>query len=158
MRIGFTGTQSGMTNFQKTVLKEILLAEKCSEFIHGDCYGADAQANDISKWFVDFISIFPPDNSNKRAWCFNPQRVDRKWEWLKVGLINAEETRYIKVRWAPKDSYLERNRHIVDNCDMMIACPKEDKHTVRSGTWATIRYAWSVHRKIVIIPPIQRND
>lgn len=154
MRIGFTGTQSGMTNFQKAMLANILKEEGCTEFIHGDCVGADSQANDIAiDCGIKYITIFPPDNPNKRAWKFDATKnpILHKWEWQEA-IIG------IKVRWAPRAPYLDRNKHIVDNCEMMIACPKEAEHTVRSGTWATIRYAWKVKRKIVIIPPIQRND
>lgn len=170
MKIGFTGTQSGMTNFQKSMVETILKAEKCEEFLHGDCVGSDYEANNIAREFIPYITIFPPDNPNKRAWCFNPMKdVNKKWEWeefrelIEGNLDNLSEDSQViyrvnKVRWAPRAPYLERNKHIVDNCEIMIACPKEVEHTVRSGTWSTIRYAWRVKRKITIIPPIVRDE
>lgn len=164
MTIGFTGTQSGLTNFQKSMIEVILKAEGCDHFIHGDCIGADSQAcrivvmNEIHR-----ITIFPPDNPNKRAWEFNPKKdTNKKWEWEEQIIwnetVNPRQEIKIQVRWAPRAPYLERNKHIVDNCEMMIACPKEPEHTVRSGTWSTIRYAWKTHRKITIVPPIVRDE
>lgn len=153
MIIGFTGTQSGMSQFQRDTLKEILIVEKCHEFAHGDCYGADKQANDICD--MGYISIFPPDNPTKRAWCFNLLHEDRPWEWQK----HIIDRIVINVRWAPKNPYMIRNQSIIDHSDMLIACPKEADHSVRSGTWATVRMGWAKQRKdsnfkVVIIPPL----
>lgn len=36
---------------------------------------------------------------------------------------------------------LARNRAMVDLCDLLIACPAKRQEELRSGTWATIRYA-----------------
>ena len=49
--------------------------------------------------------------------------------------------------------YLERNRAIVDACDILIACPKGMQEEQRSGTWATVRYARRRDRPIVIVWP-----
>jgi hypothetical protein len=56
----------------------------------------------------------------------------------------------------PVEPYLERNKRIVDNVTLLIATPKEFHHTLRSGTWSTIRYAWKKKIDVVIIPPIER--
>jgi outer membrane protein insertion porin family len=47
---------------------------------------------------------------------------------------------------------LDRNRAIVDSCDVLIACPKGPEEQ-RSGTWATVRYARKQKKRIVIIWP-----
>lgn len=171
MIIGFTGTQSGMSQFQKDTLKEILIVEKCHEFCHGDCYGADKQANDIASELIRHITIFPPDNPSKRAWCFNQGRITESWMWAAIEIpIQIDEFdenvtkanityRINEVRWAPKNPYMIRNQMIVDHSDMLIACPKEADHSVRSGTWSTIRMGWAKQRKnsnfkVVIIPPL----
>jgi hypothetical protein len=58
-----------------------------------------------------------------------------------------------KVWFAPSAPPLERNKHIVHNCGWLIAAPKEDSETLRSGTWATIRYARKLRRPITIVFP-----
>lgn len=158
MRIFFTGTQSGMTKFQKEELASLLKTLKCSEFSHGDCLGADKQANEIAfDSGIRIFTIFPPKNPNKRAWCFNEEKVlnNDNGQWYTLTYKGEE----IKVRWMPRDEYLNRNRHGVDNSAWVIAAPKEHQHSMRSGTWMTIRYAWKVRKdKNTIIPPIVREN
>jgi hypothetical protein len=45
----------------------------------------------------------------------------------------------------PVRPYLDRNREIVDNTDVLVACPAGPEER-RSGTWSTIRHAlrWGV--------------
>jgi hypothetical protein len=50
-------------------------------------------------------------------------------------------------------SPLKRNPLIVDAGQRLIACPKNDQMTVRSGTWSTVRYASKQGRVIEIIYP-----
>ena len=49
--------------------------------------------------------------------------------------------------------YLDRNHDIVDETELLIACPKEPEEITRSGTWATIRYARKKKKKLRIILP-----
>lgn len=154
MLIGFTGTQSGMTSFQKEELAKILNIKQCTEFLHGDCIGADREANDIAlKSGVILFTIHPPDNMKKRAFCFD---IFMKTKWNRIITPYENWSDVIKVRWYPVDAYLKRNQRIVDSVELMIAAPKEHKHTVRSGTWSTIRYAWKSKKDIIVIPPIDR--
>ena len=155
MKLGFTGTQSGMTQFQKDELRKLIHLLKVSELCHGDCIGADKQANQIAlEEGVSVFTIFTPSEGKKRAFCFNENKHlnndNGQWE------AHDWENKKILVRWMPKDSYLNRNRHIVDNVERLIATPKEYEHTLRSGTWATIRYAWKTKKDVTIIPPV--ND
>ena len=152
MIIGFTGTQSGMTSFQKKELVKILLLKECSEFQHGDCIGADEEANELAtiECGIKLITIHPPLHDVKRAYCFDPKKLMRQASsnWIQIGDL--------RVRWREPLPYLKRNNQIVDEVALMIACPKEDKHTVRSGTWQAIRHAWNIRRDIIIIPPLER--
>lgn len=154
MRIGFTGTQKGMTDFQKSSLIELFELKKPTEFIHGDCIGSDKEANDIAvDWGIKIFTIFPSTIIKKRSLCFGLGNYipNAYTEFNYRGKI-------VQVKWMPKDEPLKRNKLIVDYCQHLIACPKEHTHTLRSGTWATIRYAWKCKKDITIIPPIIRED
>lgn len=135
MKIGFTGTQKGLTPNQKTkivnslieITKDLPLNERM-DFHHGDCIGADEEAFDLALELGFYIIQHPPINKYKRAF------------------TDADEIR------EPKP-YLERNHAIVDETDILIACPGETTEQLRSGTWATVRYARKQNKKIVIIYP-----
>lgn len=122
--IGFTGTQRGMTIPQMRKVEQILehaRGKGYGLFHHGDCVGADAQAHDLAVIHGYAIVIHPPTNSSKRAFKHRDSRMP--------------------VAVEPKKDYLARNHDIVDDSDFMIATPGEEKEQLRSGTWATIRYA-----------------
>jgi hypothetical protein len=137
MIFGFTGTQEGMTKAQEIGLRYLFRehftgiadgGNGSNDFHFGDCIGADAQAFDIAVEFNFCTFAHPGPNNEKRA--FKPATV------VLDELPN-----------------LVRNRVIVDTCAMLIATPKESHEIVRSGTWATIRYAQRVRRqKYVILP------
>mgnify|MGYP006263507589 CR=1 FL=1 len=156
MIIGFTGTQQGMTQFQKTELINIFNLKGCTELLHGDCVGSDAQANELAlQYGTEIFTIYPPDSYKKRAFCFDSKRLT---QYLRTPTPYIEQGDNVKVRWYPVEPYLTRNKKIVDACSLLIATPKEFKHTVRSGTWSTIRYAWKTKKDLVIIPPVDRGD
>jgi predicted Rossmann fold nucleotide-binding protein DprA/Smf involved in DNA uptake len=48
--------------------------------------------------------------------------------------------------------YLERNHAIVNESDFLIAAP-DGPETLRSGTWATVRYARKVGKRVLVIMP-----
>lgn len=127
MRIGFTGTQRGMTPDQKRVLED-LLRRSDGEFHHGDCIGADAEAHDLAKELPYWIIVHPPVFNSKRAW------------------KGGHEIR------APKD-YLDRNKDIVAETERLVAAPGEPQEQLRSGTWSTIRHARKLKRRVYIIMP-----
>ncbi len=126
MKIGFTGTQQGMTPYQKKVVAEVLEMKRPSVGVHGDCIGADKDFHDLCVAFNIKTEIHPPDKDIKRAFC--------KGDVIKHPL-----------------PYLERNHNIVDSCDFMIATPKTDYEELRSGTWATIRYTRKKNKRIMVV-------
>lgn len=141
MKIGFTGTQAGMTSEQKMKFTRVLdkLIHNAPidtlyhelEFHHGDCIGADAEAGEIADNRDFFIAVHPPTNKSKRAF------VDFDMEFA-------------------ARPYLDRDHDIVDATDILIATPKEADEQVRSGTWATVRYALKSRPRIkpvIIILP-----
>lgn len=130
MKIGFTGTQRGMTEAQKECVRVLLAAYGLeSEFHHGDCIGADAEAHQLA-WIRDIkVVIHPPKNPNKRAFC--------QGAWIER---------------EPKN-YLSRNHDIVDAASVLIATPGEAEEQLRSGTWATIRYARKRGKRVMLVRP-----
>lgn len=128
--IGFTGTQVGMTAKQKQEIQEFLEYQNYCIFRHGDCIGADCQAHHIADKLGYRIIIHPPNNPNKRAFCTGSQ----------TSILLHKP-------------YLDRNHDIVDNSDILIACPKENTEQLRSETWATIRYARKKGKQVYLIIP-----
>lgn len=137
MKIGFTGTQIGMTPAQQVELVDTLSfyftkanPKETHEFHHGDCIGADAQAHVLVRSLHPNVRIHlhPPINEKKRAFSKKAYK-----EWLPL-------------------EYLERNIVILHECDALIACPKGPEEP-RSGTWFTIRHAMKLGKLLVVIPP-----
>lgn len=128
MKIGFTGTRVGMSPKQKSALRYRLQLLTATEFHHGDCLGADADADEIARELGIPIVIHPPSNPRQRAYCGKPGDVIHGPRW-----------------------YLDRNHDIVDEVDSMIAAPRTGEEEQRSGTWATIRYSRKVGRPLTII-------
>lgn len=133
MRVGWTSTQAGMTQNQKNALHEFLdvRGRYLAEFHHGDCIGGDSEAHNIvtDRQFGATIRIHPPTDPKKRAFCI------ALWE-----------------NFTPRP-YLQRNRDIVDMTDVLIATPRTTEEVLRSGTWATVRYAKKIGRPVIMFYP-----
>jgi len=129
VKIGFTGTQVGMTNKQRAAVYELLTFLQVDEFHHGDCIGADVEAHRIVfRYFgAEVLHVHPPDKDAKRAFC-------------RTGTL-----------YEPK-SYLSRNRDIVNATRVLIAAP-QGKEVLYSGTWSTVRYARKAKREIMYVWP-----
>lgn len=128
MRIGFTGTQAGMSNRQKAEFKKLIRG--ATELHHGDCIGADEEAHLIAMEVGLTIGVHPPSDPKKRAF---------------VTTRNGDAT------YSPKP-YLMRNRDIVDTTDELIAAPLTNQEQLRSGTWSTVRYARRIGKKVTVLP------
>lgn len=129
MKVGFTGTQRGMTTAQVSTFWRLMLPS-WSEFHVGDCIGADRQATDLVAASLPLCVIIghPPDNPSKRS-------------------------NYPYHVILPEKPYLSRNKDIVRAVDFMIATPGEFDEQIRSGTWSTVRYAGVVKVEVRIILP-----
>lgn len=127
MKLGFTGTKLGMSEVQKSVIKDLLIFLQPTEFHHGDCTGADAEVHDLVRLLFPKckIVIHPPIESRLRA--------------FKKG----DEIRAILP-------YMVRNRNIVQSTDDMIAA--SGLHMSHSGTWHTINYAKKRRPVKVVFP------
>lgn len=133
MNVGFTGTKDGLNKAQEQALGLLVLKllNDAKPFIghHGDCVGADASFHGICLNFGLSVVIHPPIDPKLRAFCT-------------LG----------SVMRLPKP-YLKRNHDIVDETDVLIACPNSSREELRSGTWATVRYARKQRKTIWIVYP-----
>lgn len=127
MVLGFTGTSKGMAPRQLKAVRQLLWQAKVLHL--GDCVGADAEAYEEALLLGCATVGHPPSAGRKRA------------------CLDYNEER------APKP-FLERNKDIVnEGVDGLIAAPKGWVEELRSGTWATVRYARKLGRRIWIIKP-----
>lgn len=127
LRIGFTGTRHGMSVVQKEEFKKLVDSKDFQEFHHGMCEGSDEQAHHMIDEDTRKIKIIghPPVFTGS--------------------LVSVPCNILMKP-----DTYLKRNRNIVDASDVLIATP-DTKERMRSGTWSTVRYARKKEKRIYII-------
>lgn len=133
--IGFTGTQVGMTDAQKREVNAILADKKSQSIgincaIHGDCIGADSEFHTMATNLQYQTIAYPASDVDKRK------------------VANCQ----CSFKNPPRPA-LTRNHDIVGVANLMVACPKEMSEIIRSGTWATIRYARSIKTPLIIVFP-----
>lgn len=140
-KVGFTATRHGLTPLQKegvyinleTILSrhiiEFSIERKEVQFHHGKCKGGDRAGLSIAKQFDFWTVAHPSDLTN---WTFFD--------------LESDEERSIRPP-------LERDYNIVNECDIVIACPFEMDEVRRSGTWSTIRCAKRLNKLLVVIYP-----
>jgi len=133
MIIGVTGTVEGATPEQLRNLAVVLLSSDVEEVHHGDAIGVDAEAHAIvlspGTARVTKLVIHPPGIEGKRAFCTGFDEIREPFP------------------------YLVRDHHIVDEVDLLVAVPKSAVEVVRSGTWATARYARKLRKLVIRLNP-----
>lgn len=136
-RIGFTGTRAGMTAKQKLALHGLLeQADEDAygiEFHHGGAPGADKESHDTVRMMKSMIT-------GATNIVVHPA-IDGGRNWFGAKIVHD-----------PKPPLI-RNHDIVDETEILIATPRRTHEELRSGTWATIRYARKVGREVYIIWP-----
>lgn len=131
MIVGFTGSRTGITSRQSKWLNDFFDENDISRLLHGDCQGADEAADTIAMKHGVKRWAMPGTDAQGRM----PYRAYCAAEYI-----------------AEPRPYLVRNQDIVRLCELLIALPKSAER-VRSGTWATIRYARTVNRTHIIVYP-----
>jgi hypothetical protein len=117
-----------LSNLRALLTNMLAQQAQSLELHHGDCLGADAQAHALATELGVRTVIHPPKNTSKRAFvCGDEYRLPLH--------------------------YIARNHRIVDQTEILIAAPKGAKEEVRSGTWATVRYAALLDRPLLILTP-----
>ena len=134
--VGVTGTQSGCSVNQFNRLEQllykiyVLYSPYGSVWLsHGDCVGVDEETHYLAKPIGYKIRVHPPSNIKKRANCTG-------YDVMEMPQI-----------------YSIRNHDIVRVSDYMLVVPNQEIELVRSGTWATCRYARQRDKPHTIILP-----
>jgi hypothetical protein len=140
--IGFTGTRSGMTSFQRRKASQVVCdiiggdRELLVVAHHGDCVGADKEFHDIVRGYGCAVCIHPP--------------IDKTYA---AGIKAATHVDGAKTERREPKTYMARNADIVAESDLMIATPAESTEQKRGGTWATIRMARKAGKPLAIVLP-----
>jgi hypothetical protein len=128
--VGFTGSRQGTTSGQIHALRSILRRLYSSgSFHHGCCVGADTFAH-YEAYNMGMPMVYHPP--------FNRDHMS--------------DLREFPGEWRKPKPYLERNHDIVDETELLIAMPATTE-ILRSGCWATVRYARKLSRPIAILDP-----
>ncbi len=139
MRVSFTGTRAGMTPWQSQLFTKWVSERRESivSFAHGCCSGSDVDAHRLVREICGksvFIAVFPSTAKTRAS--------------------IPDDANYVA---APKPP-LDRDRDIVGNgSDVLLATPKEIREVVRSGTWATVRYARKKKVRVEIFYPCPKD-
>jgi hypothetical protein len=130
LHIGVTGTRYGGTAFQLEQAEHALrrCAFRDTHLHTGGCVGFDAQAVEIAQRCGMIIHLHPPTDTRRMA-------------RMLVDIMH------------PPLPFLARNQAIVDACAVLLAAPRSEKEEQRSGTWATIRYARRVGKRVLMLWP-----
>lgn len=135
--LGFTGTRAGMTPAQRFKVRSLTHRLNPKRVHHGACVGADAEFHEIVRELSSAIVLYPAFHIGHkyRAKCAG-------------GIIDSRF-----VDRFPLPDPLQRNRIIVAESSALIAAPSTMSEVLRSGTWATVRYARQHGIKIIIVWP-----
>jgi hypothetical protein len=123
LRISFTGTRQGMSEYQKAQFAAWISVHKDEilSFTHGSCIGADVEAHEIVSSICGqcvFIHIWPSNDPKTR-----------------VKLMPSDNCR-VEM---PKNP-TARNLDIVKGSDLLLATPL-GRRTPRGGTWNAVAKA-----------------
>ena len=149
MILTFTGTRAGTTPAQLLAVFNLISADLPERFLHGGAPGADEEIDGLVAplyWehgtgeqrllgVIMPIQVFPADAERQAYW------------------LQQKEYSAIRDVYQPQDP-LKRDRIMARLCDRLIACPKEQTSEVlRSGTWATVRYAREAGKPVTLVRP-----
>jgi hypothetical protein len=130
--VGVTGARTMRPEAQINRLRQFLRENVVDIMHHGDCIGADAQMAAEFERAGAFVCAHPPVDEKYRAF-------------------------YPSDRVEPAREYLQRNRDIVNESELLIALPRGFE-TQRSGTWSTVRYAVQQGIPVIIWYPYGQEE
>lgn len=174
MKLMVSGTRQGMTDRQKKAFEAFLgrrnkKGERITDFIHGDCIGADAEAHEIFKAYFNipdpvsdeafdrmlltrtegkgrfFVTEFPPEG--KPIISIFPGRI----------LGSPERAGKVPHILYPLMGALDRNLAMLNAADYLVAFPHTMQEQIRSGTWHAIRHARGKRIPAMVVLPEEGN-
>lgn len=134
MRIGVTGTREGSNSHQ--LLKVIEFMESLGaghELHHGDCSGVDIEVAAAAKELGWRIVCHPPKSTETQ------------------GHFGGDEIRQPL-------GYLQRDRNIVDEVEILIVVPLQNSWQPKGGTWYTHDYAVKKGKIVHVFYPGNENE
>lgn len=144
LRVAFTGTRRGcserqLVRLRKRITKLLkLYGADHLVFVHGACMGADEQFHRIAiKCGAQKIEQWPSTAATSRA-----EACKRRAQRHGVKLVSHR----------PKPP-MDRNADIIKGAFILLACPKESREQVHSGTWSTVRIARHANIPVRILKP-----
>ena len=122
MTAAFTGTQRGMTPAQSARIEILLRFLGVTRVLHGACEGSDREFHDLTKGILRELYPGTPEQA----------------EWASAHVAPGD-----RVWPVPNDAkpQISRDHRMVDRAPILIAAPRGRHEVLRSGTWATVRYA-----------------
>ena len=140
MILGFTGTRKGLSEAQRAKVEQAFLALRPAEFHHGCCVGADLEAEEI------LVGLIQSHGLNT---------VIHRHPPIDMRLAEIREFEHLGIQTVeyPPALFLQRNHDIVDCAESLLACPGTKAEVLRSGSWATIRYARKTGKGEIILYP-----
>lgn len=127
--LGFTGTRGRISPWQYRKLEQVLsiCAEDYDVFHHGGCEGADTVAHLFAEELGFAIVVHPGPKT--------------------------DITPFLSHTILPRKANLERNHDIVLASSLVLAVPATKKEILRSGTWATVRFARTQQIELEVLYP-----
>jgi hypothetical protein len=134
MKIGVTGTREGANEQQ--LLEVIKFMESLGsghELHHGDCKGVDIQVAAVAKVLGWRIVCHPPKTTEQQ------------------GYFGGDEMR-------KPLGYLQRDRNIVNETEILIVVPLQNQWQPKGGTWYTHDYAKKKNKPVTVFYPGELNE
>ena len=146
-----------MTPWQKQEFCLRLAELQCTEFVTCANPGADHQAFELALYQcgVRAFSFYPPDNTRKQAF---PVEMPLAGQWNEVIIDLGSETIKIQCRYYHAKPAMQSFKDLTEYASKFIACPKEHRLSLRSGTWHKIRAIWATKKHVIIIPPVVEDE
>lgn len=126
INVGISGTRYGASPKQLNKIVELLMDFRKSgakNFRHGDCIGVDIEAANIARKLGYYIIKHPGP----------------------IGMKTEADETMVPL------PFLDRNKVIVRMSGIMLIVPYSNKEIMRSGTWATYRYAKKINVPIRMV-------